>query len=354
MKLLNKVKNIYSEACVSIIMSTHRTKPDNKKDEICLKNLVKEAEKRLNDGHDKQLVLPIKQNLNNVVDSIDHSFNLESLIIYVNNDFAEYTRLPIEVEDRVVIDNTFVTRDLIRAMHSEFTYYVLVLSRDQARLIEAYGDRIVNEIKGDFPMSNSLFTTDKAKSSTNKGQDNLIEEFFNRVDKNVLASVKDNNLPILLATEIRNFSHYSKVADKKEFIIGYISGNRDDDNAQKIVEDSWLIMSDLIKEKSSKRIVELKKAVSGRKVLTDFNEIWNAMQYGKGKTLFIKVGFFQPIIIKDNQIQLMDTKSRTHGNYIDDIIDEMIELNMAYGGDVVFVKGKELNRYNGLALLTRY
>ncbi len=354
MKLFNKVKNIHSEACVSIIMSTHRTNPDNKKDKICLKNLVKKTENRLNNSYDKQLVLPIMQNLNNVADSIDHSFNLESLIIYINNDLAEYTRLPIEVEDRVVIDNTFVTRDLIRAMHSELSYYVLVLSRHQARLIEAYGDRIVEEIKGDFPMLNSLYTTNKAKSSTNKGQDNLTEEFFNRVDKNMLVSIKHHNLPILLATEIRNFSHYSKVADKKEFIIGYINGNRDDDNAQKIVKDSWIILSDLIKEKNSKRIVELKKAVSERKVLTDFNEIWNAMQYGKGKTLFIKSGFFQPIIIEDNQIKLVDTKSRNHGNYIDDIIDEMIELNMAFGGDVVFVKGKELNRFNGLALLTRY
>ena len=147
MKLLNKVKNIHEEACISIVLNTHRTKPDNQKDEIKLKNLVQEAEKRLIEMYDKRKVWSIMENINKVVDTINHNFNLESLVIYANKDFAEFTRLPIKVEDRVVLDFTFATRDLIRAMHSESAYYVLVLSRQQARLIEAYGDNVVNELK---------------------------------------------------------------------------------------------------------------------------------------------------------------------------------------------------------------
>jgi len=42
--LLKKVKDIYVEGCVSIIMNTHRTKPNNQKDLINLKNLIKNAE----------------------------------------------------------------------------------------------------------------------------------------------------------------------------------------------------------------------------------------------------------------------------------------------------------------------
>lgn len=354
MKLLIKVKNIHKEACVSIILNTHRTRPDNQKDEIKLKNLAQEVESRLNENYDKRFSLPILENLNKAVSSINHNFNLESLVIYANSDFAEFTRLPIEVEDRVVIDYSFATRDLIRAMHNESAYYVLVLSRQQARLIEAYGDKVVKELKGEFPMSNSLYATDKVKLSTNKGQDNLIEEFFNRVDKNVLASIKNHNLPLLLVTDTRNFSHYQKIADKKEFIIGHINGNKDNDAAQKIVLDAWQAVLPLIKEKNASRITELKKAVSQGKFLSDINEIWNALQYGKGETLFVKCGHFQPVIIEEDHIQLTDSNSQGQVNYIDDIIDEMIELNMAFGGDVVFVEGDELKEFNNLALLTRY
>ncbi len=354
MKLLNKVKSIHQEACVSIILNTHRTKPDNQKDEINLKNLIKEAENRLLEVFDKRLVWSIIENINKASAAINHNFNLESLVIYANRDFAEFTRLPVKVEDRVVIDDNFTTRDLIRAMHSESAYYVLVISKQQARLIEAYGDNVVTELKGEFPMINSLYTTDKTKLTTNKGQDNLVEEFFNRVDKNVLSSVKEHSLPLLLVTETRNFSHYQKIADKKEFIIGYVNGNNDDETAQEIVKKAWETMLPFIKEKNVSRLQELKKAVSEGKYLSDINEIWNAMQFGKGKTLFVKCGYFQPVIIEENQILIANINKQGQLNYIDDIIDEMIELNMSFGGDVVFVEGNELDKFKGLALLTRY
>jgi hypothetical protein len=38
--LLKKVKDIYSEGCVSIIMNTHRTKPNNQHDSVLMKNLL--------------------------------------------------------------------------------------------------------------------------------------------------------------------------------------------------------------------------------------------------------------------------------------------------------------------------
>ncbi|MFL0351997.1 hypothetical protein ACI5KZ_00340 [Xanthomarina sp. GH4-25] len=44
---LKKIKNISSENCITIIMTSHRTKPDYLKDELTLKNLIKEAENRL-------------------------------------------------------------------------------------------------------------------------------------------------------------------------------------------------------------------------------------------------------------------------------------------------------------------
>ncbi len=39
---------------------------------------------------------------------------------------------------------------------------------------------------------------------------------------------------------------------------------------------------------------------------------------------------------------------------VEDIIDDMIEKNIDFGGDAVFVDGNELERYDGLVLVTRY
>jgi hypothetical protein len=352
--LLQKVRNIYQEGCVTITLNTHRTRPDNEKDPINLKNLVKEAEKRLYNDYEKRFVWPIMENLNHLVEKIDHSHNLESLVIFANGDFADYTTLPVATEDRVVIDNTFATRVLIRALHQESAYYVLVLSRQKARLIEAFNDKVTEEKSGPFPLENKLYATDKEKLSTNKGQDNLIEEFFNRVDKILSETTKDNPLPFFLATETRNYHHYLKVADKRDMIIGHINQNRDADKAHSIVSEVWSEMSLLIKKRNKERLDELFKAVSSNKFLSDYNEMWTAINHGRGKTLFVKKGFFQPALLVNDEIILVDNHLKEQKGIIDDIIDEMIELNLQYGGDTVFIEGDGIKEFGNVALITRY
>lgn len=352
--LLNRVRNIYREGCVTITLNTHRTRPDNEKDPINLKNLLRDAETRLFNDYDKRFVWPIMEKLNHLVEKIDHSHNLESLIIFACSDFAEYTRLPVPVQNRVVIDDTFATRDLVRAMHQESAYYVLVLSRQQARLIEAYNDTVTEEKRGAFPMENNLYTTDREKLSTVKGQDNLIEEFFNRVDKIVNEAIKDNLLPIFLATETRNFHHYLKVADRKDLVIGHINKNRDAGKAAAIVTEAWGEMTLLIRKRNLERLTELYKSVSDNKFLTDYNEIWNAIKHGRGKTLFVKKGFYKPALLLDDQVIPVEEHRKDQKGIIDDIIDEMIDQNLNYGGDTVFIEGDEIKRFGNVVLTTRY
>src|SRR5690554_2957686 len=122
---LKELKGVISESCVSIILNTHRTMPDNQKDALTLKNLVKEAEERLLNNESKRDAKALVGRLRNLESTIDHSQNLESLILFVNEDIAELVRLPVVVENRVVIDHTFATRDLVRALHVETNYFVL-------------------------------------------------------------------------------------------------------------------------------------------------------------------------------------------------------------------------------------
>ena len=138
---LRELKDIHSDNCITIIMTTHRTKPDYLNDGLHLKNMIKDVETRLMADVSKKEATNLLERVNALAETIDHSQNLESLMLFVNEDVAEYTRLPIKVEDRVVIDETFATRDLIRSMHLETHYYVLVLSQDKIRLIEAMNDK---------------------------------------------------------------------------------------------------------------------------------------------------------------------------------------------------------------------
>lgn len=351
---LEKLKDLSGDCCVTIILQTHRTFPDSDKDSIVLKNLIKEAEARLKDEYPKKMASDIIGKINKVAEDVDHSHNLESLVIFVNENIAEFIRLPINVENRVVIDKTFATRDLVRALHQQVAYYVLVLSRDKARLIEAFDDSVVAEIGGEFPLINSdLNPAQRAEAALAKRQTNLSQEFFNRVDKQLVEVLKANPMSVIICTEESNYADYLKISDRKEKIAGYLNGNRMHEAAHHIVDAAWPIMKQLNDEKNRERLSELHAAVNTHNYFTDFNEIWQAVNDGRGKTLFIKKGYFQPAQLTNNTIELVPPDKAAEAN-VDDIIDEMIERNIQRGGDTVFLNDGELKKFQGLVLVTRY
>lgn len=353
---LKNLKDIRSENCITIIMTTHRTKPDYLNDSLRLKNLIKEVETRLMADLDKKEANVLLEKLEALVKSLDHSQNLESLMLFVNNDIAEFTRLPIKVEDRVVIDDTFATRDLVRAMHLETHYYILVLSQDKIRLIEAMEDRAVKELGKPFPIENSqFFSKNRAENAIASRQTNLIAEFFNQADKEMNETRRKNPLPVFICGLEENHNEYLKIADSKNSIFDvFLDKNKINDAVHSIVEDSWAVVKDYVVEKNNARKGDLKKAVGENKFLSDTNEIWRAISEGKVQTLFIEQGLFQPAIIKDDEIVYVSEEQRNDKGVIDDIYDEMIEANMNYGGDVVFLPKDELKKFNGFGAITRY
>lgn len=353
--LLKNLKDTTADCCVTIILNTHRTFPDNEKDPILLKNLMREAQERLTAECHRQSAIAITDKLNTLAADIDHRYNLESLVLFVNEHIAEYTRLPIAVEDRVVIDKTFATRDLIRTLHKEKEYYVLVLSRDKARLIEAFNDKVVQELADNFPIENiSLRPKESAEAAIANRQTNLIQEFFNQVDKQLIEVIKESPLPVLICTEESNYHQYLKIADRKEIFIGHLNGNRMEEKAHHIIEAAWPIVQQVRKERNNRRLQDLSAAESTGKLLVDFNDIWRAVNEGRGKTLFVQQGYFQPARLVNDSVELVPMDQTDRTNVIDDIIDEMIEINLQYGGDSVFLSEEELKNYQGLVLTTRY
>ena len=230
-----------------------------------------------------------------------------------------------------------------------------MLSRHKARLIEAFNDKVVQEMEGNFPIENVfLHPKQSAEAAIASRQTNLMREFFNLVDKQLIEVIKENPLPVLICTEESNYHQYLKIADRKEVFIGHLNGNRMEEKAHHIVDAAWPIAQQVRKEKNSRRLEELSTAKSTGKLVVDFNDIWRAVNQGRGEILFVQQGYFQPARLVNDTIELVPEEHAERINVIDDIIDEMIEINLRYGGDSVFLAKEELKNYQGLVLTTRY
>ena len=221
-------------------------------------------------------------------------------------------------------------------------------------MIEAFNDKVVTEADTGFPMTNTdLNPVQRAEAAIGNRPTNLLLEFFNQVDKQLNQVHKENPLPVIICTEESNSPEYLKTADRKEIIAGKLNGNRMQEKAHHIVDAAWPVVQQLTLEKNNQRLAELHAAVNSRNFFTDFNEIWQAVKNGRGKTLFVKKGYFQPARLENNKIELVPAERAEQAN-VDDIIDEMIEKNLEFGGDTVFISGNELEKFQGLVLVTRY
>ncbi len=351
---LQEASAIRGEACVTITMNTHRTGPDYLKDPILLKNLLRDAEHRLKDEHGDKVAALVMGKLNQLAEGIDHSHNLESMVLFANKEVSGLAKLPVAVTDRVSLDDHFVTRDVLRALQRGTRYHVLWLNRHEARLIQAFNGLVEQETRGDFPIKNNVAATDSAKQVADRNFGQLVEEYFNRVDKALVKVLNANPLPVVLATEARNVDHYRNVADKKEFLAANFNPSREDLTPLHLVEEAWKAYAPVAKQRYDAQVQKLGTAISAGKLLTDPSEIWRAIGEGRGDTLFVKEGFFQPAVVQENGLQLLPQSEREQPGAVDDIINEMIQRNQLQGGNTVFVSGNELEQYNGLALAARY
>lgn len=353
---LEKLSKIKAPVCVTLIARTHKTHPENQKDEILLKNLISEAGGRLAKEYDDKIAKSYTEKLQKLAKDIDHNHNDNGLVLFVNDDVSEYIKLPTRVNTRVILDDTFATRPIIRALKRDTDYYLLALTKGKARLIHASSDMVVEEIQTNgFPMEeHELFSYSTMEGSDTNRVTNLTLEFFNRVDKAVNEVRKNELHSVIVYSEENNFHLYKKGADLPNTILGHVTLKNFDDKPGNLTKEVWTPIKEMAIQRDRARISELEKALGTGNYLGDLNEIWTAIQEGKGKTIFVEEGYFQPVKNEEGVLTPISADNISSKEDINDIVDDMIENNLKFGGDVVFLEEGSLKDFNRLALVTRY
>lgn len=348
------LRQLNSDLNVSIVLPTHRTKPDYEKDIIQLKNLVNETEKALHEVLDKKQVVKYMDNIKAAVDTIDYSLNLDTLVIYANEHYASIEKLPVELPAEIMIGKNFDFRPLYKARQQNRRYYILTVSRNLIRLLEAFNDKIVNEItNNDFPFENrDYFTTDETKLMQDTFEENQYKEYFNDADKMFKKYYNENPLPVILAGDIKTISYYEEQMDRECMVMGKIHGNFDKMPFHEIIKAVTPEVEKYREEKQKEYINQLDIAESGYVLSTDVNEIYKASIEGAAKTLFVGNNFSLHGNIEDDTVSISDNQPGEINK--NDLLSELIRIVADNGGDVIFVEDDRMQKYNGMALVRRY
>jgi hypothetical protein len=351
--LIRKLTGFNQYPSISILLPTHRTSPDNNIDAMLLKKLLKEAETRLMAEFDKRKISGLISKLRKIITSIDIRHNLDGLAIFVNPNYENIIRLPFPVKERVIIDNTFATRDIIRAMNRGINYYTLSLSADFVRLFEAHRESFTEITESGFPFVNPFERGSNLEESTSQKEQRL-KEFFNNVDKTFQIIYRNHPMNLVLAGVERNLAFYSRQTDMKDIFITTVEGNYDHTSAHDLGKIVWPHVKEAMSVKRRKVINQMDEALGVQKLVSGIEEVWKLAIQNRGQILVVEEDYQQPAIIQnaDNSITLTNLSDKP--GVTDDLVDEIAEKVVSTGGKVVFVDNGALKKYDRIGLILKY
>lgn len=344
---------------LTITLPTHRASPENRQDSIRLKNLVIEAGNRLLGEFPKREIGPFLARLEQLAASLDYRQNLDGLALFVNREYTRALRLPFPLKERVLIDETFATRDLVFALNRSPRYWVLALSEKPTRLYEGVRETLQEVQSDDFPM---IHTGPGGEAPLPGGfgirksayRDERHRQFFRQVDNAFKPFAAADPLPLALVGVDRQLAFFNEVTSHREAVVAMLTGSHDKTPPHKLGSLVWPLVRENMTAQRRQALSQLEQAVGERRFASAPGEVWRAANEGRGDLLLVEENFHFPARLDESGEGLIPAADPTAADVLDDAVDEIIKTVSDKQGRVVFVEDGQLAQHQRIALILRY
>ena len=344
---------------VSILLPTHRREPDNAQDPVRLRNLVAEAKERVqaDPAVSRADRINVVEQLEAALAEVDLVHSGDALALFVAPGEHQVWSLSRSADARVVLSDTFLTRNLVAAQAYERPYWVLVVAADHARLWSGGPERVTERSNGTFPLSRSLEGPD---SERKERIGDLPSTFTDEQTRQFLREV-DSALGTVLAAEPRPLyvvgeaAALSLLGDVGTAVKGADARIPHGGLAQGTAEAVWHTVRPAVEAQARKEVAEALKELDlarGRKEFSaGIDEVWQKVNTGRVALLAVEEGY--RVTVRDEGEHLVHADAGEQGAR-EDIVDEIVEKALDTGARVRFVPDGELGDANGIAAVLRY
>lgn len=356
---IDLLQKISGYPALTITLPTHRTSPENRQDPIRVSNLVSEAHERLLAEFPKREVEPLLTRLDKLVETIDYRYTLDGLALFVNRDFARAFFLPFSLKERVAVDETFLTRDLVFAMNRTPRYWLLALSEQPTRLFEG-SRKTLTEVKEEgFPLKHTgpggeLPLPGGFGVKKSQYRDERHRQFFRQVDAALRPFLLDDPLPLIVVGVDRYLAFFKEVSDHKNAISATLEGSHDSTPEHELGELVWPVVKQALAEDRQKYLDELDQAVGERKFVSTIGEVWRMAVAGRGRLLLVEEDYHYPARVDESGLHIEPAEEIADPDVLDDAVDEVINTVLDKGGKVVFLENGQLEAHSRISLILRY
>lgn len=357
---------------ISLYQVTHRFSPDNKKDPILFKNLLKEIEAQLRERDlEKNVREAMMEPLRAIEEDKDFWLHAkEGLAVLASRTRCVVYLLDRPVESQFFVGDNFIIKPLIRVFQSSGEYQVLGLNRQRFKLYEGnrYGIQEIELPEGTPTTMKEILGEELTSAHLSHGsyggsgkgtmyhghggkKDEIekdVEKFFRQVDRFVFENYsKPSQRPLILSAlseyhaTFRNVSHNNYLLEQ---------GIREDFEAMDLNQmkgKTWEIIEPFYLERTKALIESFEASRAQGKGSDDPVTIAKAASESRIGTLLLEADR-----ILEGQFEPM-TGGLTLAEGQKDVLDDLALFVLENNGEVVVLPKEKMPSKHGMAAIFR-
>ncbi|GAA2577292.1 baeRF3 domain-containing protein [Actinomadura fulvescens] len=359
---LSELRKPRTFPAVSVLMPTNRRAPGNRQDPIRLRNLLAEVRRRLRaDARVAPAAVDeVVRGLERAAGEVDLRHAEDGLVLFAAPD-GEHHAFTVDqpVDERVIVDTTFATRDLVAAYTRTPRYWLLSISDQHTRLWDGQGGELTEITQHGFPVGpagqDEEQVVRRAPRTARHGDEQhrqLIREVVTALD-GVLSL---DRRPVIVAGVTRHQAFFDELAGPGVTVAGRIDGSYEGTSPGRLAELARPVLHAYDDLREVAVLTELEAARSIQRYAGGLAEVLSLAEEGRGEHLVVERGYYAPAVKTDGELIPVDGPlgALKGADVVDDVVDNIIETVLEYGGEVTFVSDGFLVDHDRIALVTRF
>jgi hypothetical protein len=324
-----------------------------------LEMAVEKVERELLENYPEEMEVMMIQKLRTVIKNLNFNTHKKSIAIFLSPVFEKILYLDIDVEEKIIIDESFEIRDLVYSRKQLHKYLVLQLTANSNRIYIGNSETFIRLVsnKPEMPIADNYDIAEQVANFSNSQQrrEIMMDKFLHYADNTLDIILQSYRLPLFIMGNDRVLGHFKKISRHNGMVIEYIQSDHDDISFQDIKKILNPYVSDWKRTMQKDVLNKLDEAAGKQKLVSGMRDVWREASARKGRLLVVEKSFMYAAERgSSDEIIYKAIEPYNKFSYIRDAVDDVMEKVLENGGDVEFVDEGLLKDRQHIALILFY
>lgn len=315
---LKRLTSVDADAAVSLFMPTYRAGREVRQNAIRFKNLGKRVEEQL---ASRGVAEDRRDSLSAKFASLEQDdswwqHQSDGLALFYSNDDLETYRVPLDLDELVVVGPRIHLRPMVRMLQADGPFYLLAVSQNRVRLLSGTQYSIaeldvdalpadlrsalnIDEYVSSLQQHTGSYADDAGSALLFHGHGGAgmevqkkdeIKQFFHRIDDALNSYFGQENIPLVFAGVDYLFPIFREASSYAHLLAEPVEGNPDDLTPEQLHPRAWSVIEPRFEKSRAEAIERYGDAVGAGLSASKLSEVLRAARQGAIDTLILAEG----------------------------------------------------------------